>query len=115
MAKPENQNYFRDAKDAERVRDRQKEHPDHWKHTARYQRRTLQDDCSEQAPAAEGVAPTSPSRTLQDLCSMQALPSGRSPLPRTTIGCPLPTLRVGGNRNLLSHGGLGNICKWLIV
>ena len=72
LIKPENQNYFRDAKNAERVRDWQKEHPGYWKNTARYQRRTLQDGCSEQAAAAQEVAPTPPSRTLQDLCSMQA-------------------------------------------
>ena len=72
LAKPENQNYFRDAKNAERVRDWQKEHPDYWKNTARYRRRTLQDGCSEQASAAQEVTPLSPSRTLQDLCSMQA-------------------------------------------
>jgi hypothetical protein len=71
LAKPENQNYFRDAKNAERVRNWQKEHPGYWKNTARYRRRTLQDDCSEQAATPQEVAPTSPSRTLQDLCSMQ--------------------------------------------
>src|SRR5438034_11388939 len=31
LAKPENQNYFRDTKNAERVRDWQKEHPGYWK------------------------------------------------------------------------------------
>ncbi len=71
-AKPENQNYFRDAKNAERVRDWQKEHPGHRKNTARYLRGTLQDGCSEQAAAAQEVVPTPPSRTLQDLCSMPA-------------------------------------------
>ena len=72
LAKPENQNYFRDTKNAERVRDWQKEHPGYWKNTARYRHRTLQDGCSEQAAAAQEVVPTPPSRTLQDLCSMQA-------------------------------------------
>jgi hypothetical protein len=75
LAKPANQNYFRDAKNAERVRDWQKEHPDYWKNTARYRRRTLQEGCPEplpaQAPAAEAVPPISPNRTLQDLCTMQ--------------------------------------------
>ena len=47
LAKPENQNYFRDAKNAERVRDWQKEHPGYWKNTARYRRRTLQDGCAD--------------------------------------------------------------------
>ena len=71
LAKAENQDYFRDAKNAERVRDWQKEHPGYWKNTARYRRRTLQDGCSEQTAAPQEVAPTSPNRTLQDLCSMQ--------------------------------------------
>jgi hypothetical protein len=71
LAKPENQNYFRDAKNAERVRNWQKEHPGYWKNTARYRRRTLPDGCSEQRPAKQAVATNSPSRTLQNLCSMQ--------------------------------------------
>src|SRR5437016_1879436 len=66
LAKPENQNYFRDEKNAERVRNWQKEHPGYWKNTARYRRRTLQDGCSEQPPAAQAVVETTPSRTLQD-------------------------------------------------
>ena len=72
LAKPENQNYFRDAKNAERVRDWQKEHPGYWKNTARYRRRTLQDGCAAQTPGAQQVVPSPPDRTLQDLCSMQA-------------------------------------------
>ena len=71
LAKPANQNYFRDDKNAERVRDWQKEHPGYWKNTARYQRRTLQDACPAQPPASQEVETASPSRTLQDLCSMQ--------------------------------------------
>ena len=55
LAKPENQNYFRDEKNAERVRNWQKEHPGYWKNTARYRQRTLQDGCSEQTPAVEAV------------------------------------------------------------
>lgn len=118
LAKPTNQDYFRDAQNAQRVRDWQKEHPGYWKHTARYQRRTLQDAFQTQVVVAqqavmepsaltppqaspppawveplpviaaprtmpllpEVVAPSvalalpaaaaSPSRTLQDLCSM---------------------------------------------
>ena len=117
LAKPENRNYFRDDKNAERVRDWQKAHPGYWKNTMRYRRRTLQDGCPAQvaagqsataqptavpppplapppppsamaatrapsspqpvlagAPAASAAAAlsavvTSPSRTLQDLCS----------------------------------------------
>ena len=75
LAKPENQNYFRDAQNAERVRQWQKAHPDYWKNTARSRSRTLQDGCPEQtpeqAPAAQAVTPISQARTLQDLCTMQ--------------------------------------------
>jgi hypothetical protein len=71
LAKPENQNYFRDEKNAERVRNWQKEHPGYWKNTTRYRRRTLQDDCQEQATAIEQLVESTPARTLQDLCSMQ--------------------------------------------
>jgi hypothetical protein len=71
LAKPENQNYFRDDQNAQRARDWQKEHPGYWKNTARYRRRTLQDGCSEQVTAAQQVTPNAPDSTLQDLCSMQ--------------------------------------------
>jgi len=71
LAKPENQNYFRDDGNAQRARDWQKEHPGYWKNTARYRRRTLQDGCREQVVAAEEVTTSAPDRTLQDLCSMQ--------------------------------------------
>jgi hypothetical protein len=75
LAKPENQNYFRDAQNAERVRQWQKGHPDYWKNTARSRGRTLQDACpaqtNEQAPAAQKATLLSPHRTLQDLCTMQ--------------------------------------------
>ena len=68
LAKPENQNYFRDAQNAERVGQWQKAHPDYWKNTARYRSRTLQDRCPEQtpeqAPAAQAVAPRLSERYL---------------------------------------------------
>jgi hypothetical protein len=70
LAKAENQNYFRDAENAARVRQWQKEHPDYWKKSARRQRRTLQDACSQQPIANKELTPPSPARTLQDLCSM---------------------------------------------
>ena len=44
LATPENQNYFRAAKNAERVRDWQQEHPGCWQNTARDRRRALPDD-----------------------------------------------------------------------
>jgi hypothetical protein len=71
LAKPGNQDYFWDAKNAERVRDWQKEHPDYWKNTVRYRRRTVQEACPTQSPAVQEPTTTSPNRTLQDLCSMQ--------------------------------------------
>jgi hypothetical protein len=71
LAKPGNQDYFRDQRNAQRVRDWQKGHPDYWKNTTRYRRRTLQDGCLAQAAHPEQVEPASASRTLQDLCSMQ--------------------------------------------
>jgi hypothetical protein len=70
LAQPENQDYFRDAHHAQRVRAWQKDHPGYWKNTARYRRRTLQDACPEQLPVAPAVTPDPPHRTLQDLCSM---------------------------------------------
>ena len=71
LAKPGNQNYFRDDENAERVRNWQKEHPAYWKNTTRYRRRPLQDGCSNQPTAIEQLVENTPSRTLQDLCSMQ--------------------------------------------
>lgn len=71
LAKPENQNYFRDDKNAQRVRDWQKAHPGYWKNATRYRRRTLQDDCPKQVPEAQPIAQNAPTRTLQDICSMQ--------------------------------------------
>jgi hypothetical protein len=71
LAKPENEHYFRDPKNAERVRDWQKAHPGYWKNTARYRRRTLQEASPAQLSVPQAPETTSPSRTLQDLCSMQ--------------------------------------------
>jgi len=70
LAKPKNQNYFRDAANATRVRLWQKEHPDYWKNSARHRRRTLQDACPPQPLANKEPTPNSPARTLQDLCSL---------------------------------------------
>jgi len=102
LAKPENQNYFRDEKNAERVRNWQKDHPGYWKNTARYRRRTLQDDCPTQAPAAQPVVENTPSRTLQDLCSMQApLLVG---LISMFVGSTLPEDIATSTRRLLIKG-----------
>jgi hypothetical protein len=102
LAKPENQNYFRDDKNAERARDWQKEHPGYWKNTARYRRRTLQDGCQQQAPAAQEVAKNAPDRTLQDLCSMQVpLFVG---LISMFVGSTLPDDIATSTRRLLMKG-----------
>lgn len=102
LAKPENQNYFRDTKNAERVRNWQKEHPSYWKNTARYRRRTLQEACSEQVPVPQELAPTTPSRTLQDLCSVQVpLLVG---LISMFVGSTLPDDIATSTRRLLIKG-----------
>jgi hypothetical protein len=71
-AKPENQNCFRDAKNAARVCEWQHAHPGYWKNSTRYRRCTLQDGCSEQAVERQLLALDTPQRPLQDLCSLQA-------------------------------------------
>jgi hypothetical protein len=43
LAKPQNRNYFREADNAARVREWQRNHPGYWRNTARHKRRTLQD------------------------------------------------------------------------
>lgn len=102
LAKPENQNYFRDAKNAERVRHWQKAHPGYWKNTARCRRRTLQDACSGQVAVSQELAPTTPHRTLQDLCSMQApLLVG---LISMFVGSTLPDDIATSTRRLLIKG-----------
>ena len=102
LAKTENQNYFRDAKNAERVRDWQQAHPGYWKNTARYRRRTLQDGGAAQTTAVQAVAPASPSRTLQDLCQMQTpLLVG---LISMFVGSTLPDDIASSTRRLLIKG-----------
>ena len=102
LAKPENQDYFRDDQNAQRARDWQKDHPGYWKNTARCRRRTLQDGCSEQAPAAQEVAKNTPDRTLQDLCSMQVpLFVG---LISMFVGSTLPDDIATSTRRLVSKG-----------
>ena len=71
LAKPGNENYFRDEHNAKRVRRWQKEHPAYWKNSTRWRNRTLQDACSEQVAQTQEVVTNLSVRTLQDLCSMQ--------------------------------------------
>jgi hypothetical protein len=49
LARPENENYFRDAENAARVRRWQQAHPGYWRNTSRHRRRTLQESCRSQA------------------------------------------------------------------
>lgn len=72
LQKPGNENYFRDAENAARARAWQKAHPGYWKNGARWRRRTLQDACPKEVALNQEVEQSSPIRTLQDLCSMQA-------------------------------------------
>lgn len=71
LQKSGNQDYFRDAQNAQRVRAWQKAHPGYWKNTSRWRNRTLQEAFSEQPVVHEAVEAASPTRTLQDLFSMQ--------------------------------------------
>lgn len=68
LAKPENQNYFRDPQNAARVRAWQQAHPGYWRNTTRAKRRTLQDACTAQVvePPEDSAA-----LTLQDTLARQ--------------------------------------------
>lgn len=68
LAKPENQNYFREADHAARVREWQHTHPGYWRNTTRYKRRTLQDAHRMQViePPADSAA-----LALQDALRLQ--------------------------------------------
>ena len=102
LGKPGNQDYFRDAKNAKRVRDWQEEHPDYWKNTARYRRRTLQEACPAQPPVVQELEISSPHRTLQDLCSMQ-IPLFVG-LISMLMDCTLPEDIATSTRRLLAKG-----------
>jgi hypothetical protein len=68
LAKPGNENYFREADNAARAREWQHAHPGYWRNTARYKRRTLQD--AHQAQGIESVR-ESVSLALQDALRLQ--------------------------------------------
>ena len=76
FSKPENRDYFRDAQNAQRVKDWRKAHPGYWKRSPRKPRRTLQDACPPQPTAEKELTPAplpDPCRrTLQDVCQVQA-------------------------------------------
>lgn len=88
LAKPANQGYFRDAQNAQRVRDWQKAHPDYWQHTARYQRRTLQDGCQTQVAMAQQAAAEPPAVT-PPLTPPSASAAGILPAVATPAAVPL--------------------------
>ena len=69
LQQPVNQNYFRDADNAARVRAWQEAHPGYWRQTTRYKGRTLQDPCRTQAvePAKDSAT-----LTLQETLQLQA-------------------------------------------
>jgi hypothetical protein len=75
LSKPENRDYFRDAKNVERVREWRREHPGYWKRCRRRTPRTLQDACSTQPTVIQKVKPAALpdtcARTLQDVCQVQ--------------------------------------------
>jgi hypothetical protein len=68
LAKPENENYFREADNAARAREWQHAHPGYWRNTARYKSRTLQDAL--RAQAVEPVTGTA-RLALQDALRLQ--------------------------------------------
>ena len=102
LEKPGNHDYFREPDQAARVRQWQKEHPDYWKSTARYRKRTLQEPCSEQVTVNEAVIHDLPDRTLQDLCSMQ-IPLFVGLISMLT-GSTLQEDIVGTGRHLVTRG-----------
>lgn len=75
LARPENQNHFRDNSHVERVRRWREKHPGYWKKTPRQRSRTLQDLCPPQVIDNQIATPRALSdlsaRTLQDLCRDQ--------------------------------------------
>ena len=66
LAKPQNRNYFREADNAARVREWQRNHPGYWRNTARHKRRTLQDALRLQGPVLIGLIAHLSDSTLQD-------------------------------------------------
>ena len=68
LAKPENQDYFREADNAARVREWQRSHPGYWRNTARYKSRALQDALGRQVTEPHGESAT---LTLQDALRCQ--------------------------------------------
>ena|SRR5438477_12809983 len=68
LQRPENRNYFRDPQNAARVRRWQQEHPDYWRNTQRYRRRTLQEVCPRNplSPRENNALPAAAASPLQE-------------------------------------------------
>ncbi len=75
LSKPDNQDYFRGAENAQRVREWRAAHPGYWKRSPRPTACMLQDACSAQHVANKEIAPvalpTACPSTLQDVCQVQ--------------------------------------------
>jgi len=67
LQKPENQNYFRDEQNVQRVRERRAAHPGYWKRSAKKAAPALQAPCPAKPLAPEAVKISLPERPLQDL------------------------------------------------
>ena len=68
LAKPQNRDYFREADNAARVREWQRNHPGYWRNTARHRRRTLQDALPAQVDESHKETAT---LALQDALRLQ--------------------------------------------
>jgi len=75
LSKPGNRDYFRGPENVQRVQDWRAEHPGYWKRQPRKPRSALQETCSAQVVASEGLAekqaPQVSRPALQDLCEVK--------------------------------------------
>jgi hypothetical protein len=75
LSQPENRDYFRDARNVERVREWRRQHPGYWKRHPRQVARMLQDACSAQPTVIQEVKPATLldacAGALQDVCQVQ--------------------------------------------
>ena len=71
ISRPENENYFRGAENAERVRQWRLSHPGYWRKKVSCSEDTLQDVCTEQEAHNKVVVIARASDALQDVCMAQ--------------------------------------------
>jgi len=71
LSKEENRDYFRDAKNTDRVRQWRRVHPGYWRRGRRLSENALQDDCSSQPAQPQEDKPDLIGFALQDDCLMQ--------------------------------------------